>query len=76
MLHEETKQLLAMAVTHLTTFIFYQFVEKSVRYDLQLFIDFFPPQPLILWTGISYNIDCFAQKFLHAFISGILTWGL
>lgn len=41
-LEEETKQSLDVAGTHLTTFMFYHFVEKSGRNDLELFIDF-PP---------------------------------
>lgn len=45
-LHEETRQPLAMSITHLTTFIFYHLVEKSVRNDVQLFINFFIPSTL------------------------------
>lgn len=77
MLLEGTKQPLAVAITHLTTLIFYHFVEKSIRNDLQLFIDFFFfLQPSTPWTGIGYNINCIALRPLHALRSGILTWDL
>lgn len=59
-LEEETKQPLDMAINAFDYFYIYHFVEKSIRNDLELVIDLFPSWSSTPWTGIGYNIDCFA----------------
>lgn len=59
-LEEETKQPLDMAINAFDYFYIYDFVEKSIRNDLELVIGLFPSWPSTPWTGIGYNIDCFA----------------
>ena len=62
---------LAMATIHLTTFIFFHLVVKSAGVICSSFLIPPHPQPLALWTGISYNIDCITQMFSRAFTMGI-----